>query len=133
RHNIRRCPTPRFAASRNSRLPDRITAYHHSTNVDLALDQHLWLLENYVETSDSLRNAFSAASSRAINRTMKSNFNRRYDSSICSGNLAKICGIALVHSFWTAGIMMAGSTTVSNYELKRISLPGASGVVDLDY
>ncbi len=64
---------------------------------------------------------------------MKSNFNCRYDSSICSGNLAKICGIALVHSFWTAGIMMAGSATASNYELKPLSLPGATGVVTLDY
>src|SRR5438132_7726294 len=64
---------------------------------------------------------------------MKSNFNRRHDSSVCSWNLAKICGIALVHSFWTAGIMMAGSTTASNYELKPLSLPGATGVVTLDY
>src|SRR2546427_10693063 len=77
--------------------------------------------------------SFSAASSREINRTMKSNFTRRHDSSVCSWNLAKICGIALVHSFWTAGIMMAGSTTSSNYELKPLSLPGATGVVTLDY
>src|SRR5437016_6881422 len=77
--------------------------------------------------------SFSAASSHAINRTMKSNFHRRHDSLVCSWNLAKICGIALVHSFWTAGIMMAGSTTASNYELKPLSLPGATGVVTLDY
>src|SRR5207248_3892469 len=77
--------------------------------------------------------SFSAASSRAINRTMKSNFNCRHDSSVCSWNPAKICGIALVHSFWTAGIMMAGSATASNYELKPLSLPGATGVVTLDY
>src|SRR5207253_2951792 len=77
--------------------------------------------------------SFSAASSRAINRTMKSNFNCRHDSSVCSWNPAKICGIALVHSFWTAGIMMAGSATSSNYELKPLSLPGATGVVTLDY
>src|SRR5438046_9268273 len=77
--------------------------------------------------------SFSAASSRAINRTMKSNFKRRHDSSVCSWNLAKSCGIALVHSLWTAGIMMAGSTPASNYELKPLSLPGATGVVTLDY
>jgi len=29
--------------------------------------------------------------------------------------------------------MMAGSTTASNYELKPLSLPGATGVVTLDY
>jgi DNA-binding beta-propeller fold protein YncE len=64
---------------------------------------------------------------------MKSNFNRRYDSSVWGLNLAKLCAIALVHSIWTADIMMAGSTTASNYELKPLSLPGATGVVRLDY
>jgi DNA-binding beta-propeller fold protein YncE len=74
-----------------------------------------------------------AASSRAINRTVKSKFNRRYDLSVCGLNFAGLCAIALVHSFWTVGIMMAGSTTASNYELKPLSLPGATGVVTLDY
>src|SRR5438046_9562840 len=64
---------------------------------------------------------------------MKSNFNHRYDSSVWGLNLAKLCAIALVHSIWTAEIMMAGSTTASNYELKPLSLPGATGVVRLDY
>src|SRR5881396_1154955 len=64
---------------------------------------------------------------------MKSNFNRRYDSSVWGLNLAKLCAIALVHSVWAADIMMAGSTTASNYELKPLSLPGATGVVTLDY
>src|SRR6059058_6706511 len=64
---------------------------------------------------------------------MKSKFNRRYDSSVWGLNLAKLCAIALVHSIWSAGIMMAGNTTASNYELKPLSLPGATGVVRLDY
>src|SRR5438128_1048822 len=64
---------------------------------------------------------------------MKSNFNRRYDSSVWGLNLAKPCAIALVKSIWTADKMMAGSTTASNYELKPLSLPGATGVVRLDY
>ena len=64
---------------------------------------------------------------------MKSKFNRRYDSSVWGLNLAKLCAIALVHSIWSAGIMMAGNTTASNYELKPLSLPGATGIVTLDY
>src|SRR6059036_3166943 len=64
---------------------------------------------------------------------MKSKFNRRYDSSVWGLNLAKLCAIALVHPIWTADIMMAGNTTASNYELKPLSLPGATGVVRLDY
>ena len=76
---------------------------------------------------------FSGAASRAINRTMKSKFNCRYDSSVRSLNLAKLCAIALGHSFWTLGTIMAGSTAASNYELKPLSLPGATGVVALDY
>ncbi len=76
---------------------------------------------------------FSGASSRTINRTMKSKFNCRYDSSVRSLKLAKLCAIALGHSFWTLGTIMAGSTAASNYELKPLSLPGATGVVTLDY
>src|SRR5438067_2710972 len=64
---------------------------------------------------------------------MKSNFNRRYDSSVWGLNLAKLCAIALVHSIWTAGIMLGGSTTASDYEIKPLALPGATGVVTLDY
>jgi DNA-binding beta-propeller fold protein YncE len=39
----------------------------------------------------------------------------------------------LVHFFWTGSTIRAGSAADSNYELKPLSLPGATGVVTLDY
>src|SRR5881397_2007380 len=64
---------------------------------------------------------------------MKSKFNRRYGSPGWSLKFVKLSSIASVHIFWTASIMMAGSTTASNYELGPLSLPGAGGAVALDY
>src|SRR6266568_8837791 len=64
---------------------------------------------------------------------MKSKFNRRYDLSVWGLNLAKLCAIALLHSFWTVSTIRGGSAADSNYELKPLSLPGATGVVTLDY
>jgi len=45
----------------------------------------------------------------------------------------KLCGIASLHIFWARSGMMAASTPDSNYELKPLSLPGATGTVALDY
>src|SRR5881397_3489726 len=64
---------------------------------------------------------------------MKSKFNRRYGSPGWSLKFVKLSSIASVHIFWTASIMMAGSTTASNYELGPLSLPSATGSVALDY
>src|SRR6266568_1667437 len=64
---------------------------------------------------------------------MKSKFNRRYGSPGWSLKFVKLSSIASVHIFWTASIMMAGSTTASNYELRPLSLPSATGSVALDY
>jgi DNA-binding beta-propeller fold protein YncE len=68
-----------------------------------------------------------------FNRTMKPKFNRRYDSSVWGLNLAKLSAIASVHIVLAASEIMAAGTVTSDYELKPLSLPGATGVVALDY
>jgi DNA-binding beta-propeller fold protein YncE len=45
---------------------------------------------------------------------------------------AKLFAIASIHIFWVAS-GMAAEPVASNYELKPLSLPGATGVVTLDY
>ena len=47
-------------------------------------------------------------------------------------DFAKLCAIALFSSFWIV-TAVAGSTTASSSELKPIPLPGATGIVRLDY
>ena len=76
--------------------------------------------------------SFFAVSSRAINRTMKSKLTRTSGLAISSLRFVTICASAPVHIFWVASGMAAEPVT-SNYELKPLSLPGATGVVTLDY
>lgn len=56
-----------------------------------------------------------------------------YGSPVRSFTIAKLCAIASVHIFWTVSGIMAAATSASDYELKPLSLPGATGVVTLDY
>jgi DNA-binding beta-propeller fold protein YncE len=76
--------------------------------------------------------SFFAVSSHAINRTMKSKLTRRSGLAISSLRFVTICAFAPVHIFWVAG-GTAAEPVASNYELKPLSLPGATGVVTLDY
>src|SRR5207248_5413801 len=55
-----------------------------------------------------------------------------YRSQGSSLKLVKLCAITSVSILWTASGMAAEPVT-SNYELKPLSLPGATGVVTLDY
>ena len=71
-------------------------------------------------------------SSHAINRTMKSKGTRRSELAISSLRFVTICAFAPVHIFWVAS-GTAAEPVASNYELKPLSLPGATGVVTLDY
>jgi len=73
-----------------------------------------------------------AVSSHAINRTMKSKLTRRSGLAISSLRLVTTCAFAPVHVFWVAS-GTAAEPVASNYELKPLSLPGATGVVTLDY
>ena len=45
----------------------------------------------------------------------------------------KLCAISAVYILWTPNGMMAAEPVASNYEIKPLSLPGATGVVTLDY
>ncbi|HEU5246594.1 MAG TPA: hypothetical protein VFU09_05850, partial [Candidatus Udaeobacter sp.] len=63
---------------------------------------------------------------------MKPKFDRRYDSSVWSLNLPTLCALALFAISLTATQLNAHKVT-SDYELTPIALPGASGVVSLDY
>ncbi len=46
---------------------------------------------------------------------------------------AKVGSIALVQIIWASGAAIRAGAADTNYELKPISLPGASGAVALDY
>jgi DNA-binding beta-propeller fold protein YncE len=76
--------------------------------------------------------SFFAVSSHAINRTMKSKLTRRSGLAISSLRFVTICAFAPVHIFRVAS-GTAAEPVASNYELKPLSLPGATGVVTLDY
>ncbi len=76
--------------------------------------------------------SFFAVSSQTINRTMKSKLTCRSELAISSLRFVTICAFAPVHIFWVAS-GMAAEPVASNYELEPLSLPGATGVVTLDY
>lgn len=63
---------------------------------------------------------------------MKSKGTRRSELAISSLRFVTICAFAPVHIFWVAS-GTAAEPVASNYELKPLSLPGATGVVTLDY
>jgi DNA-binding beta-propeller fold protein YncE len=53
---------------------------------------------------------------------------------MCRGSkFVKVGAIALIQVVWASGTTMGASPADANYELKPISLPGASGAVALDY
>jgi len=76
--------------------------------------------------------SFFGVSLHAINRTMKSKLTRTSGLAISSLRFVTICAFAPVHIFWVAS-GTAAEPVSSNYELKPLSLPGATGVVTLDY
>jgi len=76
--------------------------------------------------------SFFAVSSPTINRGMKSKLICRSELAISSLRFVTICAFAPVHIFWVAS-GTAAEPVASNYELKPLSLPGATGVVTLDY
>jgi DNA-binding beta-propeller fold protein YncE len=59
--------------------------------------------------------------------------NRPYFSMSCAFKFAKAGAIGLIQIVWTSGAATNISAADSNYELKPIDLPGATGVVALDY
>ncbi len=63
---------------------------------------------------------------------MKSKLTRRSGLAISNLRLVTICASAPVHVFWVAS-GTAAEPVNSHYELKPLSLPGATGVVTLDY